>query len=205
MTAASATKKGKKKSGLANLAGREGPGDQVKEIQESFLPEDKESKAGKHEQEEMPAAIVKGRVAVNFLRPHFEYDAKLDKRTVGIELSMELRDEHETFVPKEVKKFWQVVKHGGVKSLSLTEIGLQYIELGLAPEGDDRDLELKAAEIEKAALTVVEEKGSGESTEVIRFSFRVIAVLDPDLEKFACRHFGKTMWLKMQAVQGSLL
>jgi len=107
-------------------------------------------------------------------------------------------------VPSEVKKFWKVIKNGGVKSISLTEIGFQYIELGLAPEGDDRDLEIKVAEIEKASLTVVEEKGSGESTEVIRFSFRVIAVLDAELEKFACRHFGKTLWLKMEACQGVL-
>lgn len=206
MTAASGTKQGKKRDGKTGpksgvnekLAGREIP------EQGALLPPEEE-KEKENEQEKLPPAIVKGRTAVNFLRPHFEHDAKLDKRTVGIELSLELRDEHERFVPSEVKRFWEVVKHGGVKSIALTGIGLQYIELGLAPEGDDRDLELKAAEIEKASLTVVEEKGSGEATEVIRFSFRVIAVLDAELEKFACRHFGKTMWLKMEAVQGVLV
>jgi len=201
MTATSAAKPGKKKTGPksgvnAKLAGREEPD------QGTLVPLEEPPK--ENEQEALPPAIVQGRTAVNFLRPHFEHDAKLDRRTVGIELSLELRDEHEGFVPSEVKKFWKVIKNGGVKSISLTEIGFQYIELGLAPEGDDRDLEIKVAEIEKASLTVVEEKGSGESTEVIRFSFRVIAVLDAELEKFACRHFGKTLWLKMEACQGVL-
>jgi hypothetical protein len=203
MTATSATKQSKKKSGPKSGVNNKLAGREIPDQPDLALTEEEPPKG--NEQEELPPAIVEGRTAVNFLRPHFEHDAKLDKRTVGIELSLELRDEHEEFVPKEVKRFWKLVKQGGVKSISMTEIGHQYIELGLAPEGDDRDLELKVAEIEKAALTVVEEKGSGEATEVVRFSFRIIAVLDAELEKFVCRQFGKTLWLKMVPVQGSLL
>jgi hypothetical protein len=200
MTAASAKpSKGGPKSGVnSKLAGRETAPAEASDPNLAAKKEDE------NELEKMPPAIVKGRVAVNFLRPHFEHDAKLDKRFVGLELSFELRDEHETFVPAEVKRFWEIVKRGGVKSIAMTEIPLQEIELGIAPEGDDRDLEIKMAQVEKASLTVVEQSGSGQDTEVIRFTFRVKAVLDAELEKFACRHFGKTMWLKMYTVQGSL-
>jgi hypothetical protein len=193
MTAEGATKR----SGVnQKLAGREGPGDE---------PNPDLMAKKENEQEKLPPAIKNGRAAVNFLRPHFDYDSKLEKRSVALEISFELREEHERFVPKEIKHWWDAMLEGGAKSITITGVPIQHIELGLAPEKDDRDLELKAAMIEKAAIAVVEEKGSGEATEVIRLTLRASVDLEAEVERFACRHFGKTIWMKMTAVQGKLL
>jgi hypothetical protein len=90
--------------------------------------------------------------------------------------------------------------------MTLSDVPAQNIELGLSSEKHGTDLDLKGAWIEKASLAVIEEKGSGEAVEVIRFSFRAGADIDePGVERFACRHFGKTVWLKMVSVQGRLL
>lgn len=153
---------------------------------------------------EMPVMVKNGRMAVNYVKPHFECD-KDDTRSVGFELSFPLQKEHERYVPKEIREAWDILKQGNVKALALMSVGSQFVELGLASEGDDRDLEIKNAAIEKVQLASIEEKGTGEATEVIRLSFRVMAELDDDVERFACRHFGKTIWVKMEAVQGSLL
>lgn len=193
--AAKAPKRHETKRDLNRLAGRE--------VQEK--PPVHPELAAENELEKLPPAIQHGRFAVNYLRPHFEHDAKTDSRTVGLELSLELREEHEKVIPKEIKAWWEQVKNGGVKSIALLGVPMQYVELGIAPEGDNRDLEIKAAPINKVSLAVVEEKGSGEATEVIRLSFRVVCDLDPDIEKFSCRHYGKTLWLKMEAVQPRLL
>jgi|SRR5665213_1342086 len=193
--AARAPKRRETKRDLTRLAGREAP----------EKPPVHPELAAENELEKLPPAIQHGRFAVNYLRPHFEHDEKTDSRTVGLELSLELREEHEKVIPKEIKAWWEQVKNGGVKSIALLGVPMQYVELGIAPEGDDRDLEIKAAPINKVSLAVVEEKGSGEATEVIRLSFRVLCDLDAKIEKFCCRHYGKVLWCRMQAVQGSLL
>lgn len=160
-----------------------------------------------NELEKMPPAIKNGRFAVNFLKPHFDHDAKTDARTVGLELSLELREEHEQVIPKEIKTWWEQVKQGGVKNISLLGVPMQHVELGIAPEADDRDLELEAP-IQKVSIAVIEKEGGGHAIEVIRLAFRVMVDLNKDIverERFACRQFGKVLWCRLQAVQGSLL
>lgn len=192
--AAKAPKRQEPNRDLKRLAGREAP----------EKPPIHPDLAAENELEKLPPAIQHGRFAVNYLRPHFEHDAKTDSRTVGLELSFELREEHEKVIPKEIKAWWEQVKNGGVKSIALLGVPMQYVELGIAPEGEDRDLEIKAAPINKVSLAVVEEKGSGEATEVIRLSFRVLCDLDNEIERFACRNFGKVLWLRMKPVQESM-
>ncbi|HVI07020.1 MAG TPA: hypothetical protein VND65_01875 [Candidatus Binatia bacterium] len=192
MSAKAATKKKSDR-----LVGREGP-------EEPPHP-DLAAKKDDNEQEKLPPAMKNGRAAVNFLRAHFEYDAKEDKRYVYLEISLELREEHGKFVPKEIKHWWEAMQEGGAKTIANIDVPYQYIELGLAPESHGTDLEIKGAWIEKAALAVVEEKGAGQAVDVIRFTFRAGTDLDSDVEKFACRHFGKTVWMKMRPVQGQLL
>lgn len=188
------------KRDLKRLAGRETP-DAPEAATQIAAPE----LQAENPIEKLPTTIQNGRIAVNYLKPHFEHDSKTDTRTVGLELSLELLSQHENHIPKEILTWWEAIKGGGVKSMSLLGIPLQYVELGIAPEGDDRDLEIKAAPIQKAALAVIESTGSGEAFETIRLTFRVVCDLDSEIEKFACRNFGKTLWLKLQAVQGNLL
>jgi hypothetical protein len=160
---------------------------------------------GENELESMPPRIQNGRFSVNFLKPHFEYDAKHDARSCGIELSLELTDDHAAVLPREITKWMDELRNGGVKSMSLLQIPACKVEIGFTPEPDDRDLPIKAAEITKVALAVIEKEGDGQAIEIIRLTFRILVPLTKETEQFTCRHYGKTLWMSMQAVQGTLL
>lgn len=160
-----------------------------------------------NELETMPAAVQHGRMVVTYVRPHFERE-KDDKRFVGLEISLPLTNENKPLLPREVTAACEALESLGAQKLSGLQIGGLYsIELGLAPEGDDRDLEIKIVQLESMCLAVVEQTGTGESTDIMRLSFRVVAELDGnfDTEKFACRQFGKQVWMKLEAIQGELL
>jgi hypothetical protein len=138
------------------------------------------------------------------VRPHFTRD-KDDNRYVALEFSLQLGDEHEKVLPKSIINEWELMKEGGRKGIELSDLGLFGFSIGLAPTGDDLDLEITAAPLESVKLMAIEDKGTGEAKDIIRLQFRASVELNADLEKFACRHFGKQIWLKMQETQGTLL
>lgn len=156
---------------------------------------------------EQPAVTVRnGRMAVTYVKPHFDRE-KDDRRFVSLELSFPLSSEHEKLLPLRIREAWEFLESSGNKSITVLGVGLQKIEIGLSPEADGTNLDLKVAQIEKISLASIETTGTGEASEIMRLSFRVLAELDgnTDLERFACRHFNKQVWIKMEGIQGDLL
>jgi hypothetical protein len=150
---------------------------------------------------EMPSTIVKGFMAASYVKPHF--DVEKDDRTAALEFSLELTDNHRSLLPKKVVEEWDHIKQGNNELLDVVNVGAQHVEVSLDP-GDEVDLE-ENVPIERIRLQVIETKGTGDAKDIIRLSFRLVCDLTQDVERFACRNFGKTVWLKMQACQGELL
>ncbi len=151
---------------------------------------------------EMPSQIRNGFMAVNYVKPHFDVDK--DKRTAALEFSLELTEGHRSVLPNKLLKEWDYISKGTCKLLDVIGVGAQHFDLRLAPDDKESDLEDNVL-IEKIRLQVIENKGTGDAKDIIRLSFRLVCDLTQNVERFACRNFGKTVWLKMQACQGELL
>jgi hypothetical protein len=150
---------------------------------------------------EMPARIVNGFMAVNFVRFHPEVEK--DKRSFGLEFSIELTDDHLDYLPKKVHDGWDDIEARGYKRVDLVGIPMQRFDLCLVPDDKETDLSTDAP-IEKVVLSVIEDKGTGDAKDIIRLSFRLVCDLTQTVERFACRNFGNTVWLRTTAVQGEL-
>lgn len=152
--------------------------------------------------EKMPSQIRDGLISVTFVKPHL--DVEKDKRTAALELSLELTEDHLDYLPKRVQQAWEAIESDLYKRLDITRINAHHFELRLVADDKESDLEANAL-VEKVTLSVIEDKGTGDAKDIIRLSFRLVCDLTQNVERFACRHFGKTVWLKMQACQGELL
>jgi hypothetical protein len=141
-------------------------------------------------------------MSVNFVKPHL--DVAKDKRTAALEFSLELTEDHRSLLPKKVVEEWDHIKQGNNELLDVVNVGAQHLDLRLAPDDDETDLEDNAP-VERIRLQVIEAKGTGDAKDIIRLSFRLVCDLTQNVERFACRNFGKTVWIKLQACQGELL
>lgn len=150
---------------------------------------------------QMPSQIRNGFMSVNFVKPHLDVDK--DNRTAALEFSLELTDEHRSLLPKKVVEEWDHIKQGNNELLDVVGVGAQHAEISLSPD-EEVDLE-ENVPIERIRLQVIEAKGTGDAKDIIRLSFRLVCDLTQNVERFACRNFGKTVWLKLQACQGELL
>lgn len=155
------------------------------------------------EDTQMESAVRDGYALATFVKPHFERD-KDDKPFVSFEISLPLTEEHNKWVPDEIGEAWEIVQNHGYK-LQDIEVENQTCEILLAPKAKDGSLKVDTAEIEKATISTVVEKGTGEEREVIRLHFRIRLELDNDAGRFARVHFGHTVWLKLQPLQRKLI
>lgn len=151
---------------------------------------------------QMPSTIRNGFMSANFVKPHLDVDK--DKRTAALEFSLELTEEHRSILPNKLLREWDHIAEGTCKLLDVIGVGAQHFDLRLAPDDDESDLE-ENAPIEKIRLQVIEDKGTGDAKDIIRLSFRLVCELTQNVERFACRNYGSTVWLKMFACQGELL
>ena len=155
------------------------------------------------EQKIEAGAVRKGFALVTFVKPHFERD-KDDHAFVSYEMSLPLTEEHEDWIPDEIEEPWELATNHGYKIQDIA-IENQVAEILLAPNVKEGSLKIDAAEIEKATVSTIVEKGSGEENEVIRLQFRIRMDLDNDSGRFARVHFGHPVWLKLEPVQRKLI
>jgi hypothetical protein len=157
---------------------------------------------------ETPQMVRNGYLSAEFVKPHTERD-KNDKAFVGIEISFPLLEEHRAakVLPSRVIEVWDGLVELGVDNISVDNVPAQVVELALAPDAIEKatTLKLPFAEITNAQITVVEAKGDGKSKDVTRLKFRVKVEWDIETWRFAGKHFGHTLWVKMQTAQGNLL
>jgi len=169
---------------------------------------------GQQEQEQLnlgdsppaePKAIRNGKMLAQFVRPYFEKEESGD-RFVGFEFAFPLTKEHEEdgHLPAEVLAEWKHLRKGNVKRTEVESVAQQTIAVGLVPDDPENDLTLVAAMIEHPVLANVEEKGSGKTQKVIRFSFRAVVDQVEQIARFAVDHHGDPVWLSMQRAQDSL-
>lgn len=157
---------------------------------------------------EKPSTVRNGYLAAEFVKPHTERD-KNDKAFVGIEISFPLLEEHriEKVLPQRVIEVWDGLVDLGVDNISVDDVPAQVVELALAPDAIEKAtcLKLPFAEITNGRISVVEAKGDGKSKDITRLQFRVKVEWDVETWRWAGRHFGHTVWLKLKRAQGSLL
>jgi hypothetical protein len=156
---------------------------------------------------EAPQAVRGKMMLAKYVRPHYEKDEK-DTYSVSLEFSFPLTKEHEGLLPSEVAHFWKIMKKGGTRKIVDIDIEPHAVDIHLAPD-DGVHISLDYARIGHAQLALIEETGSGKAQDVIRFSFRSnhesAGPENKALREFADNHFDKSVWIKLQAVQGSLL
>lgn len=157
---------------------------------------------------ETPQMVRNGYLAAEFVKTHTERD-KSDKAFVAIEISFPLLEEHrlDKVLPHRVIEVWDGLVDLGVDNISVDGVPAQVVELALAPDAIEKvtTLKLPFAEICNGRISVIEAKGNGKAKDITRLQFRVKVEWDAETWRFAGKHFGHTVWLKMAKAQGSLL
>lgn len=149
-----------------------------------------------------PETIINGMYLVKFVKPHHNLEVKKKKelREIGLEISFALKKAHHQHVPKKVKAAWDWLEKSENKSVNVLGIPALTIELAYSPDMEP-EIVIPFAEIRSAAVVMVEESGSGQDTEVLRYSFRAWAELTKELLNFCGWNHGKDMWMKAVKTQ----
>lgn len=150
-----------------------------------------------------PKPVRNGRMLCHFVAPHFSR-TKDDEPMIAFELSFPLTDDHKNILPREVEHAWKIIQSGGVNPIGVIDIPPQTVGLALVPDDKD-DLTIVAAEIIKASLQIVKEKGAGKTKQVVRYKFRVSTERTKDTIYFATTHDGSQIWYSAKKTQESLL
>lgn len=67
---------------------------------------------------EMPVMVKNGRMAVTYVKPHFDCD-KNDKRTVEFEISVPLNKQLAELVPTKMREEWEYLVRRGNKNMTV--------------------------------------------------------------------------------------
>jgi hypothetical protein len=152
-----------------------------------------------------PKPVYDGKLLAAYVLPHYKEDKNGD-RVIEMEFSFPLTPEHKSQLPDGVEEAWRFVSNKNHPSAEVTGIPAQVISIWLAPDMAKTEelLHLPAAQLIKAKVRRVEEKGKGAVKTVIRFSFRILCDVEEETCEFADNHFGKMLWLEMDEKQGRL-
>lgn len=199
-------KKTARREAAPKKTGKRGPMplDPVKDFEE---PVRKESEGQEPEQKELLAipkppepTIQHGKMGVYFIK--FVPDRSKDgKRTVYLDISLELEDGHAGRIPREVEDQWRHLKRGNVKRVDVDGIGSQNLKAFIVPDGQV-DLEVVAA-VSKATISRVTEKGKGKERKVTRLEIRFLTNFTKDVEQFCANNYDETIWITMKDSQRS--
>lgn len=150
-------------------------------------------------------SVINGKMNCKYVRPVYSEDK--DGRTLDMEFSFPLTDEHKGLLPESVEEVWKfmVRRHSDTgRYQNIDEIEDQVIGVFLAPDIKP-EITIEYAVITNAAIAIVEETGSGKSKKIYRFSFRAQAPTTQSFRNFADLHYGDSVWITMGQAQGSLL
>lgn len=152
------------------------------------------------------AAVRKGYCLATFVKPIPKRD-KNDHALLALEITFPLTEEHDKdgVLPESIREAWKAVAKHGLRKGMVMSVDSHNVKLRLVPDSDKEELTIEHAEVEKVAISIIEEKGTGESREVIRLQLRVKTDLDKETWRWAGLHFGRTVWIRMYQAQGNLL
>lgn len=162
---------------------------------------------GTEKAQEQPLSVRGNMMLAKYVKPHYSKD-KEGNYFVGLEFSFPLNDAHKKLLPADLVHSWNAIKSGrnGRKILDI-DVPPQSVNIHLAPD-DGAHLSLVYATISAASLEMIEETGSGQAQDVIRYKFRVDHPADgpanSDLREFADLKFDSSVWLQMSEVQSKL-
>lgn len=149
-----------------------------------------------------PQAVRNGMMLAGLLKP--KQKKEKDERYLGLEISVRLTEDHKGHLPKAVQKQWDNIKGGDIKDIGILGIPVQSIELRVDPKQKEPDFFCDTMWLENVELAVIEETGSGESTEIVRFRFTAWMELAMDELKWVSKHYDNDFWMSMKNVQGEL-
>ena len=151
----------------------------------------------------MPGPVNGEKMLVHFVKPVFK-KTKKGERTVALEFSLPLTDEHEDLLHKTIKDGWKFLARRGMKKLDITEVPCHIIKLWLADDQEKEALILPVAGITNVTLATIQEKGSGQAKKVIRLSFRALVKMSAQVGKFAEYNFSENLWMEWHESQEQL-
>lgn len=155
---------------------------------------------GKKELPIKPKAVRDEQMMANYVKPHY-FLAK-EQRLIGLEISFPLTDDHKSVLPKAVCDEWQHLKRSSSTRVCL-DVPPQTVDIRFAPD-HDVELHIIGAQIHRATLSVIQEKGTGAAKKVVRFSFRIVSEVMKNISTFADNEFGKVVWIEMGPTQAEL-
>ena len=153
--------------------------------------------------EEKAPAVVNERILTHYVKPRFS-KTKAGDRTIGLEFSFWLTDEHEELIPKVVREGRKFMARKGMKRLDLIDVPPQFAKFWLTSDDKEEALTLPAARVTHVSLSVIEQKGAGQAQKIIRLSFRLEVKMTADVGRFAEWNYGEALWLFMGDTQETL-
>lgn len=153
-------------------------------------------------EKEKPLNFKDDLCVVHFVDFSFRKDKNRDE-IADLEFSLPLEDAHKGRFPREIKDAWDFLAKGNVKTIVANGIEPQNVTLSIAP-GKKGDLELVAASVTKASISLIEQKGKGKSTKITRLKFTVSADLDAEVGRFCENNFDEQVWIKTESTNRHL-
>ena len=173
------------------------------EVEETEQPEETEQSEvllEMPENDQHLALVMNDRMLVHYIKPHFK-KTKKGERTIALEFSTPLTDEHEEHLPKLIASGWKILQKKGMKKLDVDYVPPQVIKIWLADDQEKEALILPAVAITNVSLATVQQKGEGQARKVIRLSFRALTKMTAQVGRFAEFNYDDKFWLSMHELQ----
>lgn len=138
-----------------------------------------------------------------FLRPHFD-KTKGGDPIIGLDFTFPLTSDHEGLIPSEIEENWATMIRKNAKKIEVSGIDAQTVKIHLVPD-DEPEISLESAEVSRAVLAIVQEKGKGQAKKVVRLTIRIVTGRTKALRDFVWNNDSEFVWLELADTQGSLL
>jgi hypothetical protein len=190
-------------------SGKRGIGPVLDPIQDFETPTRKEPESAQMEHEALksppappPARIQNGKRVVHFAK--FSLDRDKNRKPFALmDFSLELEEADKGLFPREIEDAWMYLMKGNVKRIDANGIPPQNIRIAIAPS-DVEPLELIAAAIPKANVSLIVAKGKGKAQQITRLMLRVRVDLDKEVSNFCDNSFQESVWMHIEETQGRL-
>lgn len=194
-------KTARRKSGKKGIGPKEEEDVTVGEVTDAEEPsttEETKTKQGELIEIPPPPPVKGGKMSSFFIGFRARRNKNRDRLLV-LRFSMELQDEHDGRLPKEILDEWKHYKRGSVKKTSPEGMGTQNIELSNL-ELDEDPLKFTAA-FTSAELSKKQVKGQGSTRKVIRLEMTFTTSDLEDIRLFCHQNADENVWLKMKDSQ----
>lgn len=146
-------------------------------------------------------AIQNDRMSAHFIGFRAHRHGKERTRVVTMRFSLELVEEHEGRLPDEIETEWKHFKKAKCKMSQPTGMTTQNVSLSIAPDQDPDEF---TADVPKAVLTNVIEKGKGNTRRITRLEIHLLTTFTADAERFCRNTYDEMVWMTLEEAQESL-